>query len=1257
MASRKKKPTPKNKEAGLLGPAKTQAYRPTAISSIWGGPGGIGLFSLSLIDEMRRDWQINQALSFKQAPLHTAEFEVKANSPKVKAFVEKTIKRYWRKSLGVALECMPYGFSGSEVLYKEEDGLLQFDSLKYLHPRDVRPWTAGGKLAFVKVVQSFGGTLPGADSATGGVKLESATKARPAKGFWTVYDKKFSAWYGRSILTSAWWPWRLKTMPDGAMESLAKAFYKHGYGGVIARHPDEVYSDQAGQTPVSAQEYMQQIGEQIKAGSNISLSSRRDEHGNFVYAFEKYGGEVAANFEHLLSYPDWLDKLIVRGIGVPDEIITHDGNGLPLGAPVLTPTGWKPIGQLAVGDAVVDPDGAESVVTGVYLQGVRPIYKITFADGSTVIADENHRWKLHKNHSKGECVVLTTKEILAEMQQIDHPVERPNADTVCPGCGQKRVGFLEKRKAFQCKVKGCRKQFTNFGWHRRRHRNEGNRFFLPQVDPVAVSGHGDLPLDPYLVGLLLGDGGMTHDNVRFTSKDEQLVESLRALIPFGATLKQYASDDIDYTVINAPGVGGKKYSLMQKVKSLGMNRYSPEKFIPDVYLWACVADRIALLQGLMDTDGSVDKFGRAEYCSTSLRLAEQVQYLIQSLGGKVAIRKRMTKAGRICRNKSITSSRLAYVLNNIRFPMDSDINPFRLKRKADRYAARVRTHVKNGWGIKSIEPCGEAETVCISVSAPSALYFTEHFIPTHNTGGFSRSNIAWLAFLILAEEELNHQFELFEDQILRPLVMFNFGERAKYSVTPMPLMPDKDKGGAPGGWMPGLPGPPGAAPGGPPGLPGAPPALPPPLPKPQDDDPLAALGISMSHTATATVYPIVRSEIVDFSGGPHDYASTQFDLPEPVARQIQEFASEIPAQNIVEIEEDGHLTLLYGLHSSDPTLAISMLRGFGPIKVTLGETSLFEHTDTMSGHGAKPGKDVLKIDVFGGEDLMRLRRFLQENLANTQIFHVYKPHVTIAYVQAGTGKPFIGDKRFDGIKMTFDELVFSTCDGVKVCIPLTAGPVKIEHTEEPKAEAWPTAPAQQSMSPEEMAENASFYMSLRDELARQDHVDLSHQNRDTTDSGSTARLQASMDSLGTKISELVAKPSVNVTMPPINVNVPEQPAINVNVPEQPVTVNVPAPNVTVEAPEQQAPQVTVHVAAPEVTNVVNVPEQPAAKIDVEVAAPNVTVQVPQQPAPVVNVEAPVVNVETPKIASVTQVVRRNQEGEMLGSESKYDYQE
>jgi 2'-5' RNA ligase len=156
----------------------------------------------------------------------------------------------------------------------------------------------------------------------------------------------------------------------------------------------------------------------------------------------------------------------------------------------------------------------------------------------------------------------------------------------------------------------------------------------------------------------------------------------------------------------------------------------------------------------------------------------------------------------------------------------------------------------------------------------------------------------------------------------------------------------------------------------------------------------------------------------------YSYASTQVNLPEAEAQRIIEWGKEnIPDDELYEDPEDDtmgredtvHCTVLYGLVDQDPEPVRELLSGTGTIKATLGKISLFEQDDY----------DVVKIAVKS-PDLHRLHKKLSDNLENENSFPEYTPHVTIAYVKPGSGKPFAGSTEFENTELSFSKVRFST---------------------------------------------------------------------------------------------------------------------------------------------------------------------------------------------------------------------------------------
>lgn len=345
------------------------------------------------------------------------------------------------------------------------------------------------------------------------------------------------------------------------------------------------------------------------------------------------------------------------------------GKALTVDTRVLTPIGHKRMGDVQVGDQVIGSDGKATNVLGVYPQGVRPSFRVTFSDGVSVICDEDHLWSVRTKVQKlrdEPYRVMSLKEIAAS------GLRQPS--------------------------------------------QQGFKYFIPMVQPIEFKGSA-LSVDPYLLGVLIGDGGLTGDSAKFSTADDEMLDLVSAVLPENTWLSQ--SSGYDWRISAREGRGGNP--LVGMLKKLGlMGKRSETKFIPEEYQFANVQDRISLLQGLLDTDGHVRPAdNNIEYCTVSEQLAEDVAFLVQSLGGKAAIR---TKP---------TTGQLAYRMS-IALPIG--IKPFRLTRKASVYKDRPKYQPSRT--IVAIEEWGTAEMVCIKVDAPDSLFVIEHAIVTHNTACF-----------------------------------------------------------------------------------------------------------------------------------------------------------------------------------------------------------------------------------------------------------------------------------------------------------------------------------------------------------------------------------------------------------------------------------------------------------------------------------------------------------------------------------------
>jgi len=261
-----------------------------------------------------------------------------------------------------------------------------------------------------------------------------------------------------------------------------------------------------------------------------------------------------------------------------------------------------------------------------------------------------------------------------------------------------------------------------------------HRYELPLVEPVEFVGQ-DVPIAPYAMGLLLGDGCLTATTTpALSTADPELAEALEAQLPDIELVRKSA---VDYVLRHVNGGRGGVIvanPVTAALRELGLaGTRSHTKFVPECYRINSATVRLALLQGLLDSDGGpVTQRGRTsriQYTTCSPQLRDDVVFLVRSLGG-VAYWRCRPALGRkpgLAGGRPVEYRHDAFVLE-IRLP--ANLQPFRLARKQARYDAAGGRPMRF---IESIEPVGEQEAVCIQVAAADSLYVTDDLIVTHNT--------------------------------------------------------------------------------------------------------------------------------------------------------------------------------------------------------------------------------------------------------------------------------------------------------------------------------------------------------------------------------------------------------------------------------------------------------------------------------------------------------------------------------------------
>jgi hypothetical protein len=362
--------------------------------------------------------------------------------------------------------------------------------------------------------------------------------------------------------------------------------------------------------------------------------------------------------------------------------------------PVLTPTGWRAIGSLAVGDIVVGSNGKPTTVTAVFPQGRKRLVRFTSDDDASVLCSEDHLW------------LTTTRK---ELDRGRYYRPRIAGQTIRPHIPTGRLGAGS--------VKTARDVMLSIQ----------EQHFLPRLSaPAIFRSEGRLTIDPYLLGLLLGDGSLTAGGISFHKPDEELLQTIVELaqaVGDKATRGQ-TEGRCQYVRI----CHGAIRNALEGLKLIGT--FSHTKFVPSSFLFANPASRLAILQGLCDTDGYAilrdvrdeQHVTQAEFSTTSPRLRDDVLFIARSLGARArAIEVQPTYTYKDEQLDGKTAWRIA-------ISFDDQTCPFRLKRKAENWPLeRERTRVK------SVEPAGEDECVCIAVDAPDHLFVTKDFLVTHNT--------------------------------------------------------------------------------------------------------------------------------------------------------------------------------------------------------------------------------------------------------------------------------------------------------------------------------------------------------------------------------------------------------------------------------------------------------------------------------------------------------------------------------------------
>ena len=366
------------------------------------------------------------------------------------------------------------------------------------------------------------------------------------------------------------------------------------------------------------------------------------------------------------------------------------GKAIPVDWVVQTPNGWMRMGDIKIGDTIYTRNGSTTKVIGVYQQGQKEIYRVKLLDGRFIDCCEDHLWTVRY---QGKEKIFSTKELYNRKIKINS--KRSSS-----------VSYL---------------------------------YSIPNCEPIQHEEKG-LPLDPYILGCLLGDGSMRGHTPRISTNDQFIVDKFREVL-FDFKIERDVSTN-NYTIVSKNkcyihGVNkfGTEYitkkgnPLTQTIKKMRLNVNCKDKFIPNEYKYGSVEQRLEIVRGLMDTDGSINDQGAIEFTNTCEQLVDDLIEVLRSLG--ITCKKSIDNRGG--QEHILPQGTLAIRKPYFRVFINTSKPIFKLPRKLERVKKQSTIREKYV-SIVEIEKTNKfTEMQCISVDSPDNTYIIKDYIVTHNS--------------------------------------------------------------------------------------------------------------------------------------------------------------------------------------------------------------------------------------------------------------------------------------------------------------------------------------------------------------------------------------------------------------------------------------------------------------------------------------------------------------------------------------------
>lgn len=399
------------------------------------------------------------------------------------------------------------------------------------------------------------------------------------------------------------------------------------------------------------------------------------------------------------------NERVVKNVYI--EIARKNGKALSLDTKLYTPNGYTTMGDVKEGDVIIGADGKETTITYTTpIQYNHNCYKVTFEDGEEIIADAEHNWYVKDRYARNTHV-KTTNDLLPNYNHI-------------------------------------RKDGKGIEYNYR----------VPMNNPIEYS-EKSYTIDPYVLGLWLGDGDSAKPNFTVEKKDLPMYDCLTST--YGEPKINKDKRNPNTLHLSYAGDKGKNNSLLRHhLIDVGVFK---NKHIPNEYLFGSIEQRLSLLQGLMDTDGTIDKGGQCEFVQKNKDITDGLCTILSSLGIKYTR----------CAKKPIINGKECDEVQRVTFFTDKTKPCFRLKRKYDKLKDRLNKRML--WkSIIGIEKVDSVPVRCITVDNADHLYLCgDKCTVTHNTAFAA----ALCLYALIADGENNSEVELIANSRKQASICFD----------------------------------------------------------------------------------------------------------------------------------------------------------------------------------------------------------------------------------------------------------------------------------------------------------------------------------------------------------------------------------------------------------------------------------------------------------------------------------------------------